>query len=411
MACYTRSVFERTGIILAVTTLLAGIAGAPSCAFAQLLRFGVIGGTNLTRDFHTTDDTYAIPAAPDQPAYRMDVLFYSKSHGLIVGPTMEVSLPRNFSVEVNALRRDLRATQVVASLYPDGSRQTSTNLFLMANTWEYPVLLKYTLPISRLQPFVEAGPSFRTWQQPEAVQPAHYGVTAGLGVSMNWGEFRFSPVLRYTRWNFDGMFPLRATNSDQVELLGSFSYGTDPRSRSLAGRKIWLGLLAGTTATDNFHPGEFSVPTTESRPVLGGLSLEMELRNRLSLEVDGLYVPLHAVQHYPEFNGLADNYGFTVLTWQFPVLAKYRISTSRFAPFVEGGPSLRKAGNTNGYNPSSYGFTAGAGWETRAGPARLAPQVRYTRWARDRQLSYATPEYDGSRTASNQLEILLGLSF
>jgi len=232
-------------------------------------------------------------------------------------------------------------------------------------------------------------------------------------VSTNWGKFRFSPVVRYTRWGFDGQFPLRATNSDQVELLGTFSYGTEPGSRELAGRRIWLGLVAGTTVTDNFHPGEFCVPTTESRPVVGGLSVEVELGNRLSLEVDGLYVPLHAVQHYPEFKGLADNFGFTVLTWQFPVLAKYRLSASRFAPFLEGGPSLRAAGNTNGYNPSKYGATVGAGLEPRAGPARLAPQVRYTRWAKDglSPFTYGPAGYDYSRTASNQVEVLLGLSF
>lgn len=404
--------FAHTSFLLAVTTLLTGIAATPPCAFGQLLRFGVVGGTNLTRDFHTTNDNYLIPAT-DQPAYQMNVLFYSKSHSPILGPMMEVSLPRNFSVGVNALRRDLRSTQVVTSLFPNGTRQANTVQFLSAKTWEYPVLLKYTLPISRLRPFVEAGPSFRTWQEPEAVQPAHYGVTAGLGLSTNWGKFRFSPVVRYTRWVFDGEFPLRATNSDQVELLGSFSYGTEPGSRSLAGRRIWLGLVAGTTATDSFHPGEFSVPTTESRPVVGGLSLEVELGNRLSLEVDGLYVPLHAVQHYPEFNGLADNFGFTVLTWQFPVLAKYRLSASRLAPFLEGGPSLRKAGNTNGYNPSKYGVTVGAGLETRAGPARLAPQVRYSRWAKDglSPFTYGPAGYDYPRTASNQVEVLLGFSF
>lgn len=395
--------FVRTSIFLAVATLLAGIAGAPSCAFAQLLRFGVVGGTNLTRDFHTADDTYIIPAA-DQPAYQMNVLFYSKSHSLIAGPMMEVSLPRSFSVEVNALQRDLRSTQVVTSLFPDGSRQANTDQFVSAKTWEYPVLLKYTLPISRLRPFVEAGPSFRTWQEPQAVEPSHYGVTAGLGVSMNWGKYQFSPVVRYTRWEFDGRFPLRSTNSDQVELLGTFSYGTEPGSRRLAGRKIWLGLVAGTTATSGFHMGEFPVQHDELRPFVGGLSLEMELGKRLSLEVDGLYVPLHVVQHYLTF----DDYAFTVLTWQFPVLAKYRLSASRFAPFVEGGPSLREAGNTNGYNPSKYGATVGAGLETRAGPARLAPQVRYTRWAKDR---FPYTGHDYSRTASNQVEILLGLSF
>jgi hypothetical protein len=82
-------VFAHTSVLLAVTTLLTGIAATPPCAFGQLLRFGFVGGTNLTRDFHTTKDNHLIPATD-----------YSKSHSPILGPMMEVSLPRNFSVEV-----------------------------------------------------------------------------------------------------------------------------------------------------------------------------------------------------------------------------------------------------------------------------------------------------------------------
>ncbi len=102
---------------------------------------------------------------------------------------------------------------------------------------------------------------------------------------------------------------------------------------------------------------------------------------------------------------------FTVLTWQFPVLAKYRVARARFSPFLEGGPSLRLSGNNNGYNPSWYGATVGAGVEVASmGGVRLSPAVRYTRWAKDEARS-RSPGYDYSRTAPNQLEILVGFSF
>ena len=80
---------------------------------------------------------------------------------------MELSLPRNFSVEVNALHRNLRSTQVVTSLFPNGTRQSATDQFLDAKTWEFPVFLKYALRVSRMKPFVELGPSFRIWQEPQ----------------------------------------------------------------------------------------------------------------------------------------------------------------------------------------------------------------------------------------------------
>ena len=323
---------------------------------------------------------------------------------------MELSLPRNFSVEVNALHRNLRSTQVVTSLFPNGTRQSVTDQFVDAKTWEFPVLLKYALPVSRMKPFVELGPSFRIWQEPQDVEPSNYGVTVGLGAEMNRGPFKFAPVVRYTRWAFDGRPLLRPTNSDQVELLGAFSYGTEADSRGLAGRKIWLGVVGGTIATGGFHLGMFTEPQVESRPYVAGLSVELALRERLSLEVDGLYRPFHATTLYPNPDGSIFRNPFTVLTWQFPVLGKYRLAATKVAPFMEGGPSLRLSGNTNGYMPSRVGATVGAGLEASEGPVRLTPAVRYTRWAKDR-FAAGTLRYDYARTAANQVEILLGFSF
>jgi hypothetical protein len=185
-ACFDRPVFVRSSALLVVTILGA----APPCAFGQQLRFGVIGGTNLTRDSHSTNDTFTI-SEPDNPQYQLNVLSFSRSHSFIAGPAMELSLPRNFSVDVNALHRNLRSTQVVTSLFPNGTRQSVTDQFLDAKTWEFPVLLKYALPVSRMKPFVEFGPSFRIWQEPQDVEPSNYGVTVGLGAEMNRGHFKF----------------------------------------------------------------------------------------------------------------------------------------------------------------------------------------------------------------------------
>ena len=97
-------------------------------------------------------------------------------------------------------------------------------------------------------------------------------------------------------------------------------------------------------------------------------------------------------------------YSFVVLTWQVPVLAKYRWEREGWTPFTEAGPSLRFSGNKNGYRPSYFGLTAGAGLERRVGVTRLAPRVRYTWWAPGGRRGRPVTE-------RNALEAIVALSF
>jgi hypothetical protein len=132
-----------------------------------------------------------------------------------------------------------------------------------------------------------------------------------------------TPVRRRTRskpWIPAGTFhkprfPLRSTNPDQVEVLGSLSYRTEAGSRRLAEGRFRLGLVAGTAGTSGFHLGAFDAPQDESLPYAGGLSLEAGLRGRLPVELDGLYRPLHAVSQYQSQDGRVFENPFTVLTW------------------------------------------------------------------------------------------------
>lgn len=105
-----------------------------------------------------------------------------------------------------------------------------------------------------------------------------------------------------------------------------------------------------------------------------GPALDVALNPRFSIGAEALYKPLH----YRDSAGPA-----TVVTWQFPVLARYRLPMRGITPFIEGGPSFRSAGNLNSADPSHIGLTAGAGIEKRWGRLRIAPEVRYTRWASD----------------------------
>jgi len=133
--------------------------------------------------------------------------------------------------------------------------------------------------------------------------------------------------------------------------------------------------------------------------------LEFRLPRDWSVEVDGLYHPLRfdGATIYP--NGTVTlGSPSPVITYEFPILAKYRFRWGKWRPFVEAGPTFRTAGNLNGTNPSHYGVAAGAGVELRLGRFRISPEVRYIRWAADSQF-LGTP-----LTRPDQIELLTSFS-
>src|SRR5216684_782344 len=145
-------------------TLLA----APANVLGQRLLVGIVGGTNLTPDFHTFRTDFL---DPDFPNGLTTFLLYSDSKDFIVGPTLEVALLQRFSVEVDALHRSLQLKR--AFIFPGGQRSNEGGDAI--GTWEFPVLLKYKLPLSQVHPFVELGPSFRTRKNPSSADPSSYG--------------------------------------------------------------------------------------------------------------------------------------------------------------------------------------------------------------------------------------------
>jgi Outer membrane protein beta-barrel domain len=165
-------------------------------------------------------------------------------------------------------------------------------------------------------------------------------------------------------------------------------------------QNLSLGIGAGGAPTDAFEsittPGHSFY--SQSADYLIGATLEYHLLRNLSVEADVLFRELHLTEtttgyltHTP------------VVTWEFPVLAKYRFHERKFTPFVEAGPEFRTTGNLNSTNPSHAGVAAGAGLETHWRGLDIAPTVRYTRWVRDDVSS-------GPESKADQLEVLLGLS-
>jgi len=137
---------------------------------------------------------------------------------------------------------------------------------------------------------------------------------------------------------------------------------------------------------------------------IAGIALEVEPLQNLFLEVNGLYRPLHVAN--TKTSGLGQSVqlgeGFSVLTWQFPILAKYKWRTHYLKPFVELGAAFRVTGNLNGYDPSHVGFTSGAGLEVKLKRLKISPTVRYSHWRADSKQP---------GTISNQAELIVGFSF
>jgi hypothetical protein len=174
-----------------------------------------------------------------------------------------------------------------------------------------------------------------------------------------------------------------------------------------------FGVVGGAALTDAFpyhvgsaYMGLSSVVFTSNRDYIIGLMTEARLPwPGLSVEVNALYRPMNLTTAGMLTDGSLNGVSpATVVTWQVPVLAKYRFGSGSWRPFIEAGPSFRASGNINNASPSIYGGTAGVGLEASLGRLKVSPVIRYTHWAAD-------SEDAGSRTGRNQVELLIGVSF
>lgn len=161
---------------------------------------------------------------------------------------------------------------------------------------------------------------------------------------------------------------------------------------ALYGQRISVGVVAGGYANADFVSSVHLIPgvnpditISDKGGYVVGPTVELLLLRRLSLVTDALYKPLHYRRSATFYADGSIGYApATVVTWQFPVLAKYRFTSGKLRPFLEAGPSFRSAGNLNQTNPSNHGVSAGVGIEGRWRALSLAPSIRYTRWAKDR---------------------------
>ena len=128
------------------------------------------------------------------------------------------------------------------------------------------------------------------------------------------------------------------------------------------GQRLSAGVVGGASLTQDFQDRSVAgilAYSTPKRWIAGGM-VEVWLPFHLSVELDGLYHELEFTRAGIEPSGTLNSVSpAPVVTWEFPVLAKYRFSLPVVKPFIEAGPCFRCAGNLNGASPSNHGLAAG----------------------------------------------------
>ncbi len=124
----------------------------------------------------------------------------------VVGPTLGLKLPVGFSVQADALFT--RLTVNVNNTNNGGS------VGVTANSWEFPITLKYTFGEQAIAPFIDAGASVRHLSNLGDIGPYianavdrnvvannnTVGFVLGGGLRFKAGPLNVSPEIRYTRW-------------------------------------------------------------------------------------------------------------------------------------------------------------------------------------------------------------------
>jgi opacity protein-like surface antigen len=177
-----------------------------------------------------------------------------------------------------------------------------------------------------------------------------------------------------------------------------------------------VGVKGGVGLTDAFsETTQMGVDLqtqfhSTSKDYIVGPMIELRLPLHFAVEFDALYRPLNLTTTNTVIATGTFTQSQTYNAWEFPLLAKYRFSTGHITPYVEAGPSFRTVAFRSTFNQlSNAGFTAGGGLEFHALHVRVAPELRYTRWAAD---SNAPSPGSGSPSSQlNQAELLVGLSF
>jgi hypothetical protein len=189
---------------------------------------------------------------------------------------------------------------------------------------------------------------------------------------------------------------------------------------------IAIGVKGGAPLTDPFRNLTSSINLgadtqvnkiySGPRSFLIGPTIEVKLPFGLTAEADALYGQMslrNSSTSGPTVLPLSGYYGSfatggssNLNAWEFPLLAKYRLSLPVIKPYLEAGPSFRVVSGYPSQQMSSKGISAGVGVELSVKHFIFSPELRYTHWGADKgPISLFQPQSE-----TNQLEILAGIS-
>ncbi|MGC8792347.1 MAG: hypothetical protein ACP5U2_03030 [Bryobacteraceae bacterium] len=377
---------------------------------AQRMSAGIVAGRAVTGGFHDlTDHFFLPPLGPDGSWYRGSMRVWPRSRDWVAGGMLEIRLRGDWSLEFDALWRELRGQSASFALPSKPPEKGSPGQIV---TWQFPILLKYRFPRRGARPFLAGGPAFRTIGNVGGAGHTYsrHGMAVSGGLEMTWRGVRIAPTLRYTLWAGDRSTGAWRTASDQLEALVAFSGAREEKWRPL-GERVAVGFALGMNlngdyprTTEVHRAGTewaYAMTYTGLRSAIYGPVIDARLGGGFSVEAAALLRPVGRRSEATSSQGFTLAPWTTRLpTWVFPVLVKKRLSRGAWAPFMALGPSLRKRQFFSSISP--YGVTAVVGTEFQTGPARIAPSLRFTRWGENRE---------GWWPRRNQLEALVYFSF
>lgn len=179
-----------------------------------------------------------------------------------------------------------------------------------------------------------------------------------------------------------------------------------------AGIKVGIPLtdpFENLTSQSTITTGQTIHTYSNSKKFVAGGMVELHLGFGLSVEADGLYRPLRLITDVTNAGSAGmgrDSVNYT--SWELPVVAKYRfLHTPVVKPYVEAGPNFRFLSAPLDHFMPGHGFALGGGVELKTWKLRIAPEIRYTRWAGDTNSSFQFY----TKSNANQAELMLGVSF
>jgi outer membrane protein W len=192
---------------------------------AQPVSYGLKGGVPLTDFIDAVGNGAGLSAVEHPQRY-------------LLGPTIELKLPRGFAVEADVLYRRLNYQTA-------GTTATAAGAGLVtSNDWEFPLLLKYRFAGKKfVRPYVDAGVAFDRLQgltdtvantvgtltnsaSTGLKNSGTMGAVMGAGLDFHVLVLHISPEVRYTRWTSQhfNLANVLTSQQNQAEFMVGFTF-------------------------------------------------------------------------------------------------------------------------------------------------------------------------------------------